>query len=134
MTRITSSIRKQVRQRAGDRCEYCLKPTSVGVAAFHVDHIIPERHNGSSELDNLAWACFACNIAKGTDIASLDPVTRRLTPLFNPRTQLWDEHFEKQGIYLVGKTPVGRVTLQILLLNDESQLDVRQILIELGKW
>lgn len=111
----TASIRRQVRQRAADRCEYCLKPTKLEVSPFHIDHIIPERHTGSSALGNLAWSCLLCNIAKGTDIASIDPLTNQLTPLFNPRTQQCNEHFEKRGVSIAGTTPIGRVTASNLV-------------------
>ena len=28
-----------------------------------------------------------------TDLTSFNPQTRRLSPLFNPQTQVWSEHF-----------------------------------------
>jgi hypothetical protein len=134
MSRIPKTLRVQVRERASGICEYCQKPEFLSTNGFHVDHIIPERHGGNSNLDNLAWACFDCNIAKGTDIASIDPDTRQITPLYNPRTQIWEQHFAKQGQYIVGKSAVGRTTVQILMFNHETQLEIRQILIDAGAW
>jgi len=51
------------------------------------DHIIAVRHSGSTTATNLAYACFECDRAKGTDISSLDPEMGALTPLYNSRTR-----------------------------------------------
>jgi 5-methylcytosine-specific restriction endonuclease McrA len=71
MSVISKTVREQVRQRAGMRCEYCRKPEGVSQFAHTIDHIIAVKHEGTSEFDNLAWACFQCNSTKGSDIASL---------------------------------------------------------------
>jgi 5-methylcytosine-specific restriction endonuclease McrA len=79
-------------------CEYCHQPELFSPYSYHVDHILPvKRHGGSEGLDNLAWACFECNTNKAGDISRYDYETKELTPLYNPRTQLWDDHFEMQG-------------------------------------
>jgi len=57
------------------------------------DHIIAKKHGGETALGNLANACFDCNRFKGSDIASLDPLTQDLVPLYNPRVALWRDHF-----------------------------------------
>ena len=93
MSRIPESVRSRVRVRAGERREYCQKPEIVSIYGFHVDHILPILHGGTSDPDNLAWACFECNVSKGRDIASYDPVTQQLTPLFHPRRDTWDDHY-----------------------------------------
>ena len=85
-------------------------------------------------MDNLAWACFQCNVAKGTDIASYDTETHELTPLFNPRTQKWDAHFGLVGAAIEAKTAVGRVTVRLLQMNHSQQLEVRRLSISAGKW
>jgi hypothetical protein len=134
MTRVSSAAREQVRQRANHRCEYCRKPDSFSPHDYHVDHIISQKHHGSDELHNLAWACFRCNASKGTDIAAYDPQTGVLTPLFNPRTQSWEEHFELDGNRIIGKTPVGRVTVFLLDFNHPDQVETRRLLIAAGLW
>lgn len=68
MTAISGIIRDTVRERADRRCEYCRKPDGISVYPHHVEHIISRKHGGSSLLENLAWACFQCNVAKGTDM------------------------------------------------------------------
>ena len=130
MTRVSPSVREQVRQRAGERCEYCRKPEGFSAHGHHVDHIIAQKHGGTSEQENLAWACFQCNVNKGTDIASYDPESGALTSLYHPRTQRWADHFRMDGAVIIGITPVGRVTINILQMNHPEQLETRQLLIE----
>jgi hypothetical protein len=72
------------------------------------------------------------NSHKGSDISSLDEVTGRLTPLFHPRRYKWARHFCWQGAYLVGRTPIGRVTVALLHVNDDYRVELRESLIEEG--
>ena len=88
--------------------------------------------DGSSEEQNLAWSCVHCNISKGVNIAGYDPITKQLTPLFNPRTQHWDAHFRLNGAVIEGTTPIGRVTVKILSINEPEMIQARQTLIEKG--
>lgn len=134
MTRVPDRIREQVQQRANSRCEYCRLPEEFGFYGHQVDHIIAVKHRGSSLLSNLAWACFDCNNAKGSDVASYDENTAQLTPLFNPRTQAWNDHFELNGAEIAGKTPVGRVTVFLLQVNRDEQVETRRDLIDAGIW
>jgi hypothetical protein len=135
MSRVSNSLREHVRKRAQGRCEYCHKPEGIKGFRHQIDHIIPERHLGKTELNNLALACFRCNNAKGMVVASYDPETGELAPFYNPRTQNWDEHFKMDTDALIqGRTPIGRVTINILQMNRPRQLEFRRLLIELGEW
>jgi hypothetical protein len=96
-TRISAALREQVRERAGERCEYCLLAEVQAFFPHEPDHIIAQKHGGESTLENLAIACFDCNRFKGSDIASVDAVTSELLLLFNPRRQRWNEHFGIRG-------------------------------------
>jgi hypothetical protein len=126
-TTISDSMRRTVIDRAKSCCEYCGKP-QVSFFAHEIDHIISEKHRGATTLDNLAFACFEYNRFKGSDIASLDPQTNRLTPLFNPRTQLWNAHFRYDQGTIIPLTPEGRVTVFLLHLNDASRVQERVVL------
>jgi hypothetical protein len=95
------------------------------LAALHVEHVLPRKHGGGDDLDNLALACIDCNLHKGSNVAGYDPETRQLTELFHPRRQLWHEHFERRGPAIVGRTPVGRATIEVLQLNAEDRLQLR---------
>jgi len=120
MTSVSKATREIVRERAGRRCEYCRKPEGVSQFVHTIDHITALKHKGTSELDNLAWACFQCNSTKGSDIASYD--NKVLTLFYNPRIQKWDDHFEMDGAIILGKTPI----------NHPDQVEVRFRLIRSG--
>jgi len=126
------SLAEAVRRRAGDRCEYCQFPASRALIPFQIDHIVAEKHGGKTELPNLALACFYCNNHKGPNIAGVDSTTGKLVRLFNPRTDRWTRHFEWRGAWLQGLTPVGRATVDVLNINREDSVVVRQSLLEEG--
>lgn len=127
-------MRLEIQRRAGGRCEYCRKPDGVSEYPHHADHIVAVKHNGQTELENLAWACFQCNINKGSDLTTFDPDTKVLVRLFNPRTQQWEEHFEFRDALVVGKTSLGRATIQLLQMNHIDQLETRSHLMQAGLW
>jgi len=131
---LSTALRHLVAERAGKRCEYCLVPSDDVLLPHEPDHILAEKHGGQTTADNLALACFHCNRHKGSDIASIDPETRRLTPLFNPRTQNWNEHFALSGIRILPLTAEGRVTAALLQLNHPDRLRVREALAEAGRY
>ena len=120
--------RAQVRRRAGNRCEYCqLRQEDSPLAALHVEHIVPKTHGGTDDLENLALACIDCNLHKGPNLTGIDPETNQVTELFHPRRDRWSDHFEWRGIYLQGKTTVGRTTIRVLHMNSEDQLALRSV-------
>ena len=51
-THIPIALRRQVRERARERCEYCLIPESMTWATHTIDHIIAEKHGGGTAADN----------------------------------------------------------------------------------
>jgi hypothetical protein len=115
-----------VRERAGERCEYCLLAESQAFFPHEPDHLIALKHGGETVAANLALACFDCNRFKGPNIASLDPVTGALVVLFNPRTQKWSAHFKLNGSKIIPLTSVGRVTERMLRLNLSSRVETRE--------
>ena len=135
MTRIPLPIRQQVRERANARCEYCRTPDQYSSNSFQIDHIIPmKRHGGSDGLNNMAWACPHCNRTKETDVGGYDEAGV-LTPLFNPRTHVWDDHFYMdEAAMIVSTSSIGRVTIRLLDLNDALSVYVRSTLVGLKLW
>ncbi len=127
-----AALIRLVWQRAGDRCEYCHLPQEYDDRGFEIDHIIAKKHGGPTVSRNLALSCFRCNSFKGSDIGSLDDVTRRLTPLFHPRRHKWSRHFRWDGPYLSGRTSIGRVAVEILQINDPFRVRLREELMEEG--
>lgn len=75
----------EVRRRAGHGCEYCRIPQVAFRRPFHVEHVVARQHGGTTELDNLAFACWHCNLKKGPNLAGIDPETGQTVLLFNPR-------------------------------------------------
>jgi 5-methylcytosine-specific restriction endonuclease McrA len=123
---MNSATKGRVRERAGNRCEYCqLDQDDSPLAVLHVEHIIPKVLGGSDDLANLALACIDCNLHKGTNLTGLDPANDQVTELFHPRRQRWEDHFEWRGISVAGKTAVGRTTVRVLNMNSEDQLALR---------
>jgi hypothetical protein len=130
--RISAALRREVRERAEEHCEYCLLPESQAFFPHEIDHLVALKHGGETTSTNLALACFDCNRFKGSNIASIDTVTDKLVTLFNPRTQRWFEHFRFEGGQIVPLTAVGRVTERLLRLNIENRVEVRERLETLG--
>ena len=128
------AIRNEVRQRAGNRCEYCrLRQQDEEENPFHIEHIIAQQHGGTDLLENLALACSWCNAVKGPNLSSIDPDTGELTRLYHPRKDRWEDHFRREGIYILGLTAVGRTTAWLLRFNDTDNLTQRHLLLELGE-
>jgi len=132
--RILASLRREVRERAEERCEYCLLSETQAVLPHEPDHLIALKHGGQTISENLALACFECNRFKGSDIASVDTITGELVGLFNPRRQRWFEHFRLNGPQIIPLTPVGRVTSRLLRLNLPSRVEVRGQLIAQARY
>lgn len=94
-----------------------------------IDHIILQSAGGDDERENLAAACYGCNEFKEVKTHALDPATSGLVPLFNPRIQIWTEHFTwaNGGTHIVGLTPIGRATVVALRLNNEYVVESRTL-------
>jgi 5-methylcytosine-specific restriction endonuclease McrA len=56
------ALEREVRRRAGNRCEYCLLPQAASALRHVVDHLIARKHGGRTTLDNLALCCGRCNL------------------------------------------------------------------------
>ncbi|MCA9419050.1 MAG: HNH endonuclease, partial [Candidatus Omnitrophica bacterium] len=65
---VSPELRQSVKSRANSVCEYCLIHEEDTFLGCQVDHIIAEKHGGSTVVENLAYACTFCNRFKGTDV------------------------------------------------------------------
>lgn len=123
---IDRTVRAFVRARAEERCEYCLLPQDlVPLVRFHVEHILPRKHGGSDDTDNLALACFHCNLHKGPNLTGIDPESGDIVALFDPRRAIWEEHFAQDGVFIVGLTPTGRATVRVMSMNAPTRIELR---------
>lgn len=125
---ISTTLRQLVSDRANGKCEYCLIHQNFSIYSHEVDHVIAVKHGGLSIEGNLVLACLPCNRYKGSDLTSLDPITKQITLLFNPRARRWDDHFKIERGYIVGLTDIGRTTIFLLKLNESKRLMIRQAL------
>ena len=123
---------RTVWRRAGNRCEYCLIPQFALPLPFQIDHVFAEKHGGQTVESNLALACPHCNRFKGPNIAGLDPDSGQPIRLFHPRTDVWAAHFEFDGPRIIGRTPIGRVTVHVLAMNADDLLLIRVELLKEG--
>jgi 5-methylcytosine-specific restriction endonuclease McrA len=127
MPDLDPALRQLVRLRAAGLCEYCLISETFTLAEHEVDHIIAIKHGGETVSQNLALCCTLCNRHKGSDISSIDPESGRLTPLFNPRLDRWNDHYQLQSGEILPLTAVGRVTLRLLRLNRPQRIRERRL-------
>ncbi len=119
---------RRVRTAAINRCGYCLSPQRLVMARLEIEHIIPISKGGNNDESNLWLACPLCNRYKSDKTIGIDLETRETVKLFNPRNQVWSEHFcwTEDGLRIVGKTPTGRATAAVLHLSDDPDaLEVR---------
>jgi hypothetical protein len=115
-------------QRAKNRWEYCQLPQQGHEERFSIDHVIAKKHGGSDSPQNLAYCCLRCNLFKGTDLSGIDPDTKLVTALYNPRGQPWREHFRWDGCAVIGLTPTGRATVNLLQRNVPARIRLEQAL------
>ena len=130
---ISEALRKFIAERADHRCEYCRISAIDSFFAFHIDHIISLKHGGLTIPENLAFSCQICNLNKGTDLYTflLDPQTP--VRFFNPRTDIWIQHFEADSSgAVVSKTLIGAATIKILDLNHPESVIERREMIRFG--
>ena len=125
---IPHALRQRVREVARDRCGYCLSSQHYVMAKLEIEHIIPRALGGTDEESNLWLSCGLCNRYKGTRMTGIDPLDQGQVELFNPRIQVWSEHFRwsSDGTRILGLTAVGRATIDALRLNNELAIEVRR--------
>lgn len=125
VTYVPAELRRIVRERAGERCEYCLIPQLLTLKSHQVDHVIAEKHGGATTPENLCLACVLCNQRKGTDVATIHLPTQTLVMLFNPRRDEWNEHFRLRDGLIEGRTLMGEVTAEFLQFNSPDRVKER---------
>jgi hypothetical protein len=128
MPDIDAALRELVRSRADGLCEYCRISERFTLAEHEIDHVIAIKHGGQTVSENLALCCAVCNRFKGSDIASIDPETGQLTPLFHPRLDGWDDHYHQRNGEILALTSRGRATVRLLRMNRPRRIRERQIL------
>jgi HNH endonuclease len=124
---VTSALRRLVNERAKGACEYCRLHQNFSIYTHEVDHVIATKHGGQMSLENLALAWLSCNRHKGSDLTSFDPETGEITRLFDPRSQIWADHFVMEQGRIRGMSAVGRTTAELLQFNTPIAVLSRQL-------
>ncbi len=133
MRAIPATLRRLVIRRAAGRCEYCGLSQEGQEATFHIDHVIPRTAGGETGAENLALACVSCSLRKSARQTVIDPQSGNEMALYNPRRELWREHFWWDGLVLIGLTGTGRATVEALRMNRALILAIRQEEAVLGR-
>ena len=113
----------RVAERAEHCCEYCLAPEEFSTKEFQVEHVVPRASGRADVLDNLALACFRCNLSKATARTARVADEDRAIPLFNPRSDNWNVCFDfvlvpgDEVVLIEGKTATGRATAERPQMN-----------------
>lgn len=131
---LSNTLREAVILRAGQCCEYCKSQDKYSPTTFTIDHIIPVSLGGTSDSDNLAYACFLCNRLKSNKISAFDDLSEKWIPLFHPRKDNWNEHFawNEDTTLIIGITVIGRSSVKELRLNREKLIEYRKCIIPFG--
>ena len=136
MTKISRALDHQIRQRAKNRCGYCLSPQALLPYKLELEHIHPKALGGATDEANLWLACRECNLHKAKKVKASDPLTEKQVRLFDPRKQSWNEHFEysPDQAEIIGKTACGRATVECLQMNNIYQKTARSAWVEAGRF
>ena len=125
---VSEEKRKTVIARAKNSCEYCRLHQSDAFQKHQIEHIIALKHGGSSDLDNLALACTDCNFHKGTDLSTILLPDKELIRLFNPREDVWEEHFYIEECVFYPVSKIAEATIKVLKMNDIDLVIFRKLL------
>lgn len=133
-TRVGRQLRAQVLADARGRCGYCRSSEEITGAPLEIEHLLPEALGGPTRRDNLWASCRQCNALKGGRVVATDPETGEAASLYDPRRQVWAEHFAwvEDGSRISGQTPTGRATVEALGLNRPLLRRARQLWVSVG--
>jgi 5-methylcytosine-specific restriction endonuclease McrA len=132
---VAARLKRTIAERADGRCEYCCSVAEYATESFAIEHIIPLSRGGTSTIDNLAFTCFGCNGHKYNKVTAPDPIDGQLVLLFHPRREQWQDHFSWSTDFtrVIGLTPTGRATVEALRLNRLGVVNLRRLLILIGR-
>lgn len=128
-TYIPKELRARVAAQAQYRCGYCLTAARIIGTALEIEHILPTAQGGLTVEANLWLACSPCNGYKNDQTVARDAETGTIVSLFNPRTQVWAQHFawSENSSLMLGFTTSGRATISLLRLNRPVLVLARQL-------
>ena len=124
------SVRDALKQLFNRKCAYCesrFAHTSYG----HIEHFRPKATfpELTFNWNNLLWACGMCNSAEYKGDRFLEAVDGG--PILSPCNDIPGDHLEfvyddvREEARVVGQTPRGRKTVELLGLNRDDLMDHR---------
>lgn len=131
---LPTAVRQRLIEADDHRCAYCRTAQSHSGSPMVVDHVRPRSKGGATSFENLCFACYRCNLFKGPQVETVDPLSGELTPLFRPRDDQWGEHFawDDVSLHILGRTSIGRATIAALHINNPVIIDARRNWVRLG--
>lgn len=87
MPHVPAAVRRLVKRRADERCEYCHAPQLLANRPFHIEQPpegYPARAATAAQTAPRT-SCNACNLAKNVRNGVPDPPGAGSTPLFHPQ-------------------------------------------------
>jgi hypothetical protein len=127
VTSVSAALRAQIDEADRRRCCYCWTSEANSGIPMTIDHIHPISKGGETSFENVCFACRTCNEFKADHIQAVDPLSGNTVVLFNPRAQIWSEHFRwsADGAHIEGVTTVGRATALALRMNNPTIIAAR---------
>ena len=134
MSYLPAELRARLLEADNRHCAYCHTTEANTGQPMTIDHILPQAQGGETTFENLCFACRRCNEFKGSVTSAQDPLTGETVPVFHPRQQTWEEHFQwdEAGVLLLGLTAVGRATIVVLNMNNLIIVDARRRWVSVG--
>lgn len=131
---LSTALRQRLVEADDHRCAYCHTSQANSGSPMVVDHLIPLSKGGATAFENLCFACYRCNLFKGSQVEAIDPLSGVMSPLFHARRDHWSDHFrwDEAGLRILGLTAVGRATVIALNMNNDVILDARRNWVRLG--
>ncbi len=131
---VPAALRRRIRAHFTLCCAYCRTHESLTVVTFEVEHIVPRSSGGLTEFENLCLACPSCNRFKSNRLHGKTD-DGLVCPLFHPQRDPWHQHFDWSidGTLIVGLTPAGKATIQLLRMNRPQLTEVRFLWVAAGK-
>ena len=114
-----ATLERQVRQRAGGRCEYCRLPQAASGVPFELDHITARSIGPYGSRQPRGELHGYCNGYKGPNLAAETRDRQSHAALPSATTQM-GHHFQYEGSTLIGRTAIGRTTIEVLRINMPS--------------
>ena len=132
---VPAELRRQVRTHFRDHCAYCLTPEALTVVIFEFEHILPRLLGGATSFENLCLSCPTCNRYKSDRTFGSGDEQTRMTALFHPHLDSWNEHFSwnEGATELIGLTLTGQVTIATLRMNRPQLMRVRRLWVAMGE-